>query len=205
MQFSAFAPGHWLMNAKSANRNVCPCTAMNFPDLVNRIRTERGLTSDDVPGFDPNNGNEGAKYLFLLEAPGPIAKKTGEISLKNKDPSARNLREQLRVAGIGHKDLALWNVVPWYLSNDPGTSIRAATASDVREGIEYLVELIEAMPNLRCIVLVGGAARQAHMFLSRKTTARIVTCHHTSARATNSNRDAARENIEVFSYVKATT
>ena len=179
-------------------------TEMKFADLVTRIRTERNLTRE-VPGFDTENGNERAKYLFLLEAPGPKAVQSGRISFDNPDPSARNFREQLAAAAIDRKEIALWNVVPWYIGNEAGKSIRAASASDMRDGIGYLVPLIEAMPNLRCIVLVGGAARQAHMFLSRKTTARIVTCHHPSARVLISNPEAAKENIEVFRFVKATT
>ncbi|MDZ4253948.1 MAG: uracil-DNA glycosylase [Sulfuritalea sp.] len=177
---------------------------MKFADLATRIRTERNLARE-VPGFDTENGNERAKYLFLLEAPGPKAVQSGRISFDNPDPSARNFREQLAAAAIDRKEIALWNVVPWYIGNEAGTSIRAASVSDVRDGIGYLVPLIEAMPNLRCIVLVGGAARQAHMFLSRKTTARIVTCHHPSARVLISNPEAAKENIEVFRFVKATT
>lgn len=177
---------------------------MNFANLVDQIRTERNLTSK-VPGFDPENGNECAKYLFLLEAPGPKAVESGKISLDNDDPSARNFRDQLRVACIGDEELALWNVVPWYIDKNAGKSIRAASANDVSEGIKYLPRLIAAMPNLLCIVLVGGAARKAHMFLSSVTTARIVTCHHTSARVTNSNKNAAEENIKVFRFIKATT
>lgn len=111
----------------------------------------------------------------------------------------------MAAAGIAREEIAVWNVVPWYIGNEAGTSIRAANGSDVRAGIEYLAPLVSAMPNLRCIVLVGGAARQAHMFLSRVTTARIVSCHHPSARVLNVNPEAAKENIEVFSFVKATT
>ena len=177
---------------------------MNFADLVNRIRTERNLMRE-VPDFDPKNGNESAKYLFILEAPGPKAVQTGQISFENPDPSARNFREQLTTASIGRDEIAIWNVVPWYICNKAGTSIRAATGADVRAGIEYLAPLVSAMPNLRCIVLVGGAARQAHMFLSRITTARIVSCHHPSARVLNVNPRAAEENIALFRFVKATT
>lgn len=177
---------------------------MNFNDLVKRIRTERALTAE-VPDFDPKNGNEVAKYLFLLEAPGPKAVQTGHISFDNPDPSAKNFREQLAVAGIAREEIALWNVVPWYIGNAAGTSIRAANGSDVRAGLEYLAPLVLAMPNLRCIVLVGSAAREAHMFLSRVSTARIVTCHHPSARVINANPKSASENIEVFRFVKATT
>jgi uracil-DNA glycosylase len=174
---------------------------MNFADLVNRIRTERGLTIE-VPGFDTKNGNELAKYLFLLEAPGPRAVETGQISFDNPDPSARNLREQLAAAGIAREEIALWNIVPWYIGNKAGTSIRAANGSDVCAGTNYLAPLVSAMPNLCCIVLVGGAARKAHMFLSRITTARIVTCHHSSARVINITPEAAKENIEVFALLR---
>lgn len=177
---------------------------MNFTDLVNRIRVEHNLTSE-VPDFDPKNGNERAKYLFLLEAPGPKAVKSGQISFDNPDPSARNFREQLTAAGITRDEIAVWNVVPWYISNKSGTSIRAAKGADVQAGIEYLAPLVSAMPNLRCIFLVGGAARRAHIFLSRITTARIVSCNHPSARVLNTNPEAAKENIEIFRFVKATT
>ena len=40
---------------------------MPFANLIDRIKAERGLTNQ-VPAFDPRNGNEDAKYLFLLEA-----------------------------------------------------------------------------------------------------------------------------------------
>lgn len=175
---------------------------MNFADLVHQIRVDRNLMRE-VPGFDPENGNEQAKYLFLLEAPGPKALQTGRISFDNPDPSAKNLREQLKEAGILRKDIALWNVVPWYLGN--GTTIRRASGEDIRAGVEYLRPLLSDMPNLCCIFLVGGAARRAHMLLSRITTARIVTCHHSSARVIIANSKAAKENIEVLSFVRATT
>ena len=38
--------------------------------LVSKIRSDLG-SPEAVPGFDPLNGNEQAKFLFLLEAPGP--------------------------------------------------------------------------------------------------------------------------------------
>ncbi|MSQ51674.1 MAG: hypothetical protein EXR28_07280 [Betaproteobacteria bacterium] len=87
---------------------------MNFTKLVNRIRKEMNL-DNKVPGFDPKNGNERAKYLFLLEAPGPRAVETGQISFDNPDPTARNLRCQLKAAGIAREEIALWNTVPWFI------------------------------------------------------------------------------------------
>lgn len=174
---------------------------MNFTELVNRIRYEQNLTYE-VPGFDSQNGNESAEFLFLLEAPGPKAVKTGQISFDNPDPTARNFRNQLETAGITREKIALWNTVPWYIGNNEGTSIRAANHADVLAGIQYLEPLIAAMPKLRCIILVGGAARRAHIFLSSITSARIVSCHHTSARVMNSNPDAVEENLKVFRFIQ---
>ena len=178
--------------------------AVSFDQLVKRIRNDRKST-DKVPGFDPKNGNEHAKYLFLLEAPGPKGVRTGVISFENPDPSAANFKKQLAAASITRQEIAIWNVVPWYIGNRKGTSIRAATGKDVRAGLEYLTQLISLMPKLRCIVLVGGAARKAHIFLSSITEVRIVSCHHPSARVVNVNPKAAIENIEIFRFIKATT
>ena len=125
------------------------------------------------------------------------------ISFDNPDPTAINFRNQLSGAGITRDEIAIWNIVPWYIGNDAGNGIRTATAADVQQGIKYLEPLIVAMSNLRCVVLVGSAARRAHMHLSRITTARIVTCHHPSARAHARNQQATNENIELFCYLKS--
>ncbi len=174
---------------------------MNFSNLVKKIREEN--TGKKVPGFEPKNGNERAKYLFLLEAPGPKAVNSDKISLDNQDPTAKNFQKQLDQAGIPREEIAIWNIVPWYLGNESGTAIRATNNKDFEAGMKYLQPLISAMPNLCCIVLVGGVARKSHIYLSKMTAARILTCHHTSARVTN--LDARQHNIEVFSYMKKTT
>jgi len=176
---------------------------MTFAEIVEFIKTEKGL-GKDVPGFDLSNGNEKVKYLFLLEAPGPKAVDSGQISFENRDPSAKEFGKQLADAGISRSEIAIWNIVPWYIGNRDGTAIRAAEGEDVREGMKYLPLLLNAMPNLKCVVLVGGAARRAHMFLSRLTTARIVSCHHPSMRVINSNPKAPEENVELFRFLKAT-
>jgi len=51
---------------------------MTFSQLVKQIKEERNL-DHEVPGFDPKNGNETARFLFLLEAPGPKAVQTGYV------------------------------------------------------------------------------------------------------------------------------
>lgn len=173
---------------------------MSLSTLIQRIRTEQNLNCE-VPDADPSNGNECARFLFVLEAPGPQAVASGFVSLNNNDQTARNLRNQLEAAGINTRAIALWNVVPWYLGNADKTRIRGANSSDVQQGLAYLSEAVSMMPKLEFIVLVGGAARQAHIHLSSRTTARILSCHHPSPRVQSTNPRAVAENIEVFRHM----
>lgn len=177
---------------------------MAFSELIEQIKKEQGL-DHEIPGFDPKNGNEAASYLFLLEAPGPKAVQTGYVSLDNPDPTARNFQNHLRQAEIKAEDITVWNVVPWYLGDEERKKIRGATALDVQSGLKYLEALVTSMPRLECIVLVGGIARRAHVFLSHATTARILSCHHPSAQALNANPFAAEENVAVLRFMKRTT
>jgi uracil-DNA glycosylase len=175
-------------------------TRQSLAAVVNRIRLDSGLTTQ-VPDFDPKNGNEAARFLFVLEAPGPKAIRTGFVSFDNPDQTAKNLRDQLEQAGVNRSDIALWNVVPWYLGNDTQTKIRGAMSSDVKKGLQYLTSVVQCMPNLECIILVGGAARKAHIHLSRHTRARIVSCHHPSPKVQNTVSGAREENVAVFRFM----
>ncbi len=177
---------------------------MNLSAVVEKIRDEH-CRPEDVPGFDPKNGNEKAMFLFLFEAPGAKALETGYVSFDNPDPTARNFKQQLEEAGIQRKEIAVWNTVPWYIGNQSKSSIRAAKKQDIQAGISYLQSVVEAMPDLKCIVLVGSAARRAHVFLSQITDARILSCHHTSAKVMNANPRASEENVRVFHYMKQTS
>ena len=176
---------------------------MSHSAIVQSIRQAQCL-GIEIPEFDPHNGNEQARFLFLLEAPGPQALKTGIVSFDNPDQTARNFRAQLAEAGIDRQDIAIWNVVPWYLGNAERTRIKGAAASDVRLGFDVLVEVVHAIEGLRCIVLVGGAARQVHIRLSQVTTARILSCHHPSPRCMNANPAAWAENVAVFRFMRET-
>ena len=54
--------------------------------------------------------------------------------------------------------------MPWGTSgNDAMTQIRAVQRDEITLGTKYLLQLFKLLPNLRCIVLVGGAARRAHV------------------------------------------
>lgn len=174
----------------------------SLDDLVARIRAAVGIKAI-VPGFDPSNGNESSKFLLLLEAPGPqAASDKGIVSFDNNDPTARNLRDQLAEAGIQRSEVVIWNVVPWYIGEEDQSKIRAARSSDIKSALQHLDELIKLLPNLECIVLVGAAARKAHVHLSITTNVRILSCHHPSGRVRNSNPASFSENVLVFKAMK---
>lgn len=175
---------------------------LSLATFVEELRSTRPI-STDVPTFDPGNGNEQAKFLLILEAPGPKAVESGVVSIDNPDPTARNLKELLVNARIDRNEIAIWNVVPWYIGNEERTQIRSPNPAEITEGINSLVKLIPYFKMLQCIVLVGGCARRAHIQLSPVTTARILACHHTSQRVANAN--TKRENAAVFSYMRSTT
>ncbi len=167
--------------------------------FVEKIRQEQGLTNE-VPGFDSDNGNEVAKYLFVLEAPGRMAVKSGRLSPENNDPTARKFKEQLLKARIDKSEIVLWNIVPWYLGENG--KIRSAKTSDVNVCFEYLDNLIARLKELECIVLVGSAARKAHVHLSHKTNLRVLSCHHPSPKVMNTSDEKDKENVEVFKAMK---
>ena len=69
-----------------------------------------------MPNCDPRDGGVGARALFLLESPGPKAVNSGYVSSDNPDPSARNFKKLLAQAGFARAEVALWNVVPHFIS-----------------------------------------------------------------------------------------
>jgi uracil-DNA glycosylase len=169
--------------------------------LVERIRSEQGL-SREVPDFDPLNGNENARFLFVFEAPGVKAVTTGVVSFDNPDQTAKNFKDQLRGAHIDRSEIAIWNVVPWYLGNNDKTRIRTARNRDIVKSLAYLDSLVAILKKLECIVLVGGSARKAHIHLSHKTGVRILSCHHPSPKVKNIDPATAKENVVVFKAMK---
>jgi uracil-DNA glycosylase len=167
---------------------------------VDNIRKEKNLRKDKVPGFDPNNGNLEARFLFVLEAPGAKAVESGKISIGNDDETAKNFKNQLKEAEIPEDEIVVWNIVPWYLGD--GNKIGPARTSDVKEGLPYLGELVDLLKKLEYIILVGGAARRAHVFLSYTTNVPILGCNHPSPKVVNNRPDMVEENIKIFKKIK---
>ncbi len=124
--------------------------------LVADIRRDRDC-GEAVPWFDPLDGGVKARVLFVLEAPGPRAVASGFVSRDNPDESAKNWLLALQAAGLPREETVLWNIVPWYVGD--GTRIRAAGPRDISEGLPYLDRLIQLLPRLSVIGLVGGKAQ----------------------------------------------
>lgn len=132
--------------------------------FVKKLRTKMGPEAS-IPFFDPWDGGVEAEVLFLLEAPGPQARNSGFISRNNPDETAKNFFELSRDAGIDRKQTVTWNIVPWYIGS--GTRIRPARSSDVSSGVESLAELLQLLPKLRAIVLVGRQAQKAEPLIAK--------------------------------------
>jgi len=120
-----------------------------------------------IPYFDPHDAGIYAKSLFLLEAPGPKTKDSGFISRNNNDLTAKYMFELHNEANLNRNDAVLWNIVPWFISNEG--KIRPPKKAEVEDGYHQLLILIKMMPDLRCIVLVGKHAQEIEPWLVGNT------------------------------------
>lgn len=137
-----------------------------------------GQADWEFQDFDPLDGGTAADMLFLLEKPGPMTSVTGKrvgsgfISRDNDDPTAENIFNFMRTAGIERKRTVLWNVMPGW------NATIHYNAAEVRHGVEQIRHLLPLLPMLRCVVLVGGPARRAQRLLQALRPDLLI---HTSA------------------------
>lgn len=164
--------------------------------LLRRLRRERGTHL--VPAFDPLDGAAHAAVLLLLESPGPRAVESGFVSRNNPDPTAKNLFCMLEEASLSRASTLIWNAVPWDVRAS-GKS-RAPREEDLLQARPALVDLLAELKKLEFIILVGGAAQSLHTWLSPRTEARLLACHHPSARVFNRWPDRRQENREVLAW-----
>lgn len=155
-------------------------------EFVDTIRRKEKL-GDDIPYFDPLDGGVKAQCLFVLEAPGQKAKDSGFVSRNNNDESAKNFFLFNEEAGISRQKTITWNIVPWYVDKKK-RNIRQA---DIRAGLLYLLQLLDLLPNIGIIVLVGGNARRIKSELkNRYSDIDIFHSFHPSPLHVNRNKPA---------------
>ena len=168
--------------------------------FVETLRREAG-PSAAVPYFDPWDGGVAAEVLMLFEAPGPKAVKSGFISRNNPDETAKNFFELSMEAGLERKVTVLWNAVPWYIGS--GTKIRAATTADLATGLKPLPQLLQLLPKVRTIVLVGKKAEKASSQLS-PVKYKLFSCPHPSPMFVNNAPDNRGKILTVLKRVRET-
>lgn len=147
--------------------------------FVEALRSEVGCEAV-IPYFDPWDGGVGARVLMLLEAPGRQACNSGFISRNNPDQTAKNIFELCGLAEIDRKATVLWNAVPWYIGD--GKKIRAAGGTDLASSLQYLPRLLNLLPALQAVVLLGGKAQKFDLVCRRYVGAhcRVFKCPHPS-------------------------
>lgn len=158
--------------------------------LVEKMKNERGPGAA-IPWFDPADGGVHATTLLLLEAPGPQAaplkrrSPSGFVSLDNDDQTAQNLHELVHAAGVDRSSLVIWNIVPWYLGDESGQRIRAATQEDTDEAARWLDELLALLTRVEVAVLLGRRAQVGWLNATASAVRPlpIFACPHPSPRA----------------------
>lgn len=151
--------------------------------------TDQLRTKDlgEIPNFDPLDGGIEAGMLFLFEKPGPMTVLDGGssfISRNNDDPTAENTFRIMSAASIPRNLTCTWNLVPGW----NGTI--KVTAQERIMGRECLKDLIDRLPKLKVIVLVGGTAKSAKKKLEKMPVIierhiQIMTSYHPAKRVEN--------------------
>ena len=94
-----------------------------------------------------------------MEKPGPMTSAervgregSGFISRDNDDPTAEAVFTFMRDVGIPRRETVLWNLIPGWNGE------RRVTRHEVREGVQEALGLVQLLPNLKAVVLVGAKA-----------------------------------------------
>ena len=130
--------------------------------LVDQLQTEgRGW----LPHVAPVHGGVAARLLWLLRDPGPAVADPervgkGFLCVANDDPTAERLCELLGRGRIPVEATLPWNAYPWYVN-------RAPQAAELRAGVEPLRRLIELLPRLEVVLLLGRHAERSWDLLER--------------------------------------
>ncbi len=160
------------------------------------LKMRQEAPGKSVPFFDTDDGGIHGRVLILKEAPGPTAIHSQFVAPENGGQTAKNMREMRIEAGLDQKFVVNWNIVPWYVGNETRTRIAPASKNDMDESRPYLQILLDLLPNLRAVVLMGGKAQKGWITGKFRTVSglEIIETSHPSPLAVNT-RQGARESI----------
>jgi uracil-DNA glycosylase len=168
--------------------------------FVQRLRIQMN-DSKLVPDFDPLDGGAMAECLFLLEAPGGKAVGSGFVSRNNPDETAKNFFLLNQEADLARQRTVTWNIVPWYVGS--GSKIRAVTQADINASEPHLQRLLELLPRVYTIVLIGRKAQRAkRFFVTSPNRYTIFECPHPSPLSLNSSRGGPSRRDEILTCLK---
>ena len=128
-------------------------------ELADRVADTEGLRRGEVPYVDPDTGGVNARMLVLLDNPSTKAESTsgsGLLSLDNNDRTARNCREAYARHGVDWVDVVHWNVVPFPVA---GVKNGGSTPAERARGARWTREVVDLLPKLEIVLLLGGSAR----------------------------------------------
>jgi uracil-DNA glycosylase len=187
-----------LKDPEEVQRRHALLTASHIQPLCEyqRVLREAMGSGFEMPQFDLCDGGIQAQALFLLEAPGPKAVGSGFVSRNNPDPTARNMNELLDEARIPRGQSLLWNVVPWYVGS--GSKIRPVSASDLREAVPWLKQLLQLLPRLKVIVLMGRKAQGVSDVVRGLSDVPVLQAFHPSNLSLNRHPERRGEVLSVF-------
>jgi uracil-DNA glycosylase len=116
-----------------------------------------------VPLVDPESGGVRAPVLVLLQDPSEVAAHGSRlISRHNNDRTAGTIHRLSTDVGLPYATTLLWNVVPWWVA-DPAipTGERLGLAAAARRARPHLGTLLDLLPEVRVVVLLGRHAQRA--------------------------------------------
>lgn len=143
-----------LKHAHFRDPHVAPINA-----LADRVADAEGIARGLVPYVDPQMGGVDATVLALLDNPSTKAEAgtgSGLLSLENDDATARLCAAQYNDFGLAPGQVVHWNVAP-----APVAGVKNGASSDAERarGARWLRELLELLPNLQVVLLMGNNAR----------------------------------------------
>lgn len=163
---------------------------------LNRLVDELKQNGEWLPYIAPMYGGINARLLCVLRDPGPMTRDdggSGFLCWENNDATAEMVCELFAGAGIDASDVVPWNAFPWYINRHP-------KAKELERGVEPWMRLIDLLPNLRVVMLLGGSAHDGWERLARRYSATVtsrrlsvIKTYHTSRQAFWHKDPAVRE------------
>ena len=132
-------------------------------DLVDILRQHQHY---GVPYVAPMYGGIEARLLTVLASPGRETRAapgaTGFLCIENPDQTAANIKHLTSEEEISPREMTPWNAYPWF------TDGPRLTAAELEKGVEPWVQFIKLLPDLRVMMLLGGAAQDGWRRVRRR-------------------------------------